>query len=371
MQSESSNAGSIDREAILTRLLHLHPQEMEDEVICNTVKKDTCIDIRKLDFELADLLAPFIKYASQHEIASKEVMKVNTFRLSLSDTQSWRIVDIKDEMKLMRENSFETYAVDGRAWLFEDINYEEELPKLTSSDAVLFSMVTGLISFNHVNIRHLDLNIAIVITGFDARQVYPITDFNAYEFELLSRLSEHFPNLRTINFAVDNRATVLPPQHTRYYDGIPGVVGRRYLGTWRCTNQVFQEMKLWMLHTLLVAFAVKLPASVKRTVTFTQCRPTSDSDIMVFSGETFVPTVPFESFDDETWIRHNWFRLASMNCEIMDWPKTIIQQDIDGQFFQITDAEIRREEMEENQGLADLELICQMLSQPRSIVRLP
>lgn len=155
-------------------------QEEMDEVIRWTVKKDGTgvIDIRHLDREVNALVAPFAEYGYLFEVAKKEVFRVNTFRMSMGDTET-------DEFEVCLPGEYE----DGESRI---------LP-------ILQSLTTGPISEDFHKIRHLEVDFAIRLEGANFSSFWdPIGSFGDEMSLINHNLHRLLPQLQTLEVRVHN-----------------------------------------------------------------------------------------------------------------------------------------------------------------------
>ena len=344
MASQFGDTSASDSKAMLTKVFTSLPQELVDEVVRFTIGGNR-IDLRVLDEEFRHRLTPYEKHPKELALALKEFMQLNTFRLSLANSMSCHIDDLDDE-KNIRAPTESGYVL---VSVKPDLSFE-------------------LISFDHMRVQHLDVTIASTIKGGELRLVDPIINFDEDDAqELLGRLHEHFPQLKTINFAVDNFATFRPVQ--REYD-IPDV-GALYVDDPRCVDYVRMEVKLRMLHILVTVGALKFPDSVKKTVTFFHSK--TDRSSTTFSGDSFVYTAPLNEpyYMSTAFNKARYIRVASMNCEIMGWPKDTMQSETHAWAgHDVTDEDVEKV-VKQEQGWIDSTLMDQMLACPVAVVNFP
>lgn len=347
------------------------PQELVDEVVRFAVTKKEIIDLRYLEMEVGRLLAPFAKHKGLMETASKEVMRLNTFSLSLGDTYS----HVPRETQQLRELR------------------GVKLKSLTQSGARLWSDTTTDISLRHAEIQHLECRTTIMLKGANMDKPRPVE--STIKQLGIPWLHEWFPKLKTLKVVVESYGTVVPdasdpfqppripshlevPRHARLPPSRSGhwyhLPGHHVLFGWidveepACASLRQDEIKLQMEDILINVGTVTGPCLQQKSVEFIHSK--TDSSSKTFVGDDFL--LPYSERPDN-WCRQRQLTLRSTLMSALIIGRS--QQSIRDEAFLMNGLEVTYADIaQETKGQyveKNLEAIKQMMQCPRAVVDFP
>lgn len=314
--------------------------ELTDEIIRWTVKKQSMIDIRHLEREVDMLLAPFAGDEKLLGVAEQEVFRVNTFRLSIADTG----VEVTGR-------SAGKGLHDGRVvWTRH-----------------LVSLTTGPIAGAHRRIRHLEVHLANCVEGAKfTRRFEPIGDLDKQVTDILSAMDELFPELASLHVKVHNQGTV------RYGNGLgvhvlPGGTVLPITDP-KSRRWAHKERMLRMHHFLLFFGAcVDPPRLREKTVEFIQ--DAASTAVLEFDGRTFLRTHS-AAVKDYAGSAIGWQKLrrGQMACAMLGWSLA----DLAHHCLTNSRAPLEAFDIDEDLGRRDLKAMKKLLRRcGRSRVRYP
>ena len=278
--------------AFMAGLAKLAQEEM-DEIIRWSVKKEGVIDIRFLDRDVNALVAPFAEYGHLFQIAKEEVFRVNTFRMSMGDTEI-------DDILRCQPGEYESGESAG-------------LP-------ILESLTTGPISADFHKIRHLEVHFGIRLQGanFQRAEYEPILCFDDDMSMIHHNLHRLLPELETLDVKVHNSGLFRDKGWTSYT-----LPSGAYLKAADPAAEVWAKREQMMhMHAYLLWFGAMYdpPTLRKKSVELIQkatSSPPVKCDGSIFHREHGLRTIP-ECSESYCWKK---CQAAVMDCEMLGFPK--------------------------------------------------